>query len=142
MWLAAGGFYGVNEIDCICEDCLSGGKLKELELVTNQAFEGSIEEIEGIIYRTPPLPTWQDKKWPFINGQYCVFEKLASKADFDSKEEFYQSFTTTEKEDTDLQWLWDTLTDKIVTNLQDGNFDVLIYLFTNNGKKYCTSDAS
>ncbi len=43
LWFDAGGFYGGNEIDCICDNCLADGKLKELEIETNEAFDGSAE---------------------------------------------------------------------------------------------------
>jgi len=142
LWFDAGGFYGGNEIDCICDNCLADGKLKELEIETNEAFEGSVEEQETIIYRTPALPTWQDRVWPFINGQYCVFERMASKADFVDKDEFKGSFSDFEKENSDMDWLWEMLSEKRIANHKDGNFNVSVYLFTCNGKKYCTWDAS
>jgi len=142
LWFDAGGFYGFSEIECICDDCLADGKLKELEIETNQAFEGSTEEKETIIYKTPGLPTWQDKVWPFVDGQYCVFERMASKADFKSKEEFQASFSGREQENSDLDWLWDILPDQQIANHKDGNFDVSVYLFTCNGKKICTWDAN
>lgn len=142
LWFDAVGYYGLNEIECICDSCLAEGKLKELEIETNEATEGSIEEIETIIYKTPSLPTWQDREWPYVNNQYCVFERMASKEDFHSKEEFKGSFMGSDIESTDFNWLWAILPEKKIANLKEGNFDVSVYLFTLSGKKYCTWDAS
>lgn len=142
LWFDAGGFYGINEIECICDDCLADGKLKKLEIETNGASEGNAEEKEIIIYKTPALPTWQDRIWPFVNGRYCVFERMASKTDFEGKEEFKCSFSDSDKENSDLDWLWDMLPEKRIANHKEGNFDVSVYLFSCDGKKYCTWDAS
>jgi uncharacterized protein CbrC (UPF0167 family) len=142
IWFDAGGFYGINEIECICDSCLSEGTLRELEIETNEASDGTDEEKDEIIYRTPALPTWQDRIWPFVNGQYCVFERIASKADFENEEDFKSSFLDRDRENADLEWLWSILPEKRIANYKDGNFDVSVYLFTCNGKKYCTWDAN
>ena len=142
LWFDAGGFYGTNEIECICDDCLASGKLKELEIETNEASQGPPEEIETIIYKTPALPTWQDRVWPYIDGSYCVFERMASKADFKDKYEFQGSFSHDDKEQSDLEWLWNILPDKKINNHREGNFDVSVYLFTLGNKKHCTWDAN
>ena len=142
LWFEAGGFYGINEIKCICHNCLSEGKLKNLEIETNQASEGTTEEIEAIIYRTPALPTWQDRIWPYVEGQYCVFERIASKEDFESEKEFLNSFSENDKENSDLEWLWKILPDRRIVNHLDGNYDVSVYLFTYGDTKYCKWDAS
>jgi len=141
-WFDAGGWYGTNEIECICDTCLLEGKLKELEIETNEAFEGSTAEKEIIIYKTPALPTWQHRIWPFVEGSYCIFERLASKADFENKEEFKHSFSESDKENSDIDWLWEVLPEKRVNNYKEGNYGVSIYLFTSNGKKHCTWDAN
>lgn len=142
IWFDAGGYNGSNEIDCICDKCLSNGELKKLDIESNEASEGSIEEIETIIYMTPSLPTWQDNVWPFIEGEYCIFEKIASKKDFRDKEEFVNSFSDSDKADSDLNWLWDILPEQQIRNLKEGNFDVSVYLFTSNGKNVCIWDAN
>lgn len=142
LWFDAGGFYGINEIECICDSCLLAGGLKELEIETNEAQDGSSEDIETIIYKTPSLPTWQDRVWPFVNNSCCTFEKIASRTDFESKEEFQTSFSESDKIDSDLDWLWETLPDKPITSHKDGNYNVSVYLFTCDSKKYCTWDAS
>ena len=141
VWFDAGGFYGIDEIECICEECLAAGKLKDLEIEANEASKGSPEEAEEIIYATPALPTWQDRIWPYVDGNYCVFERIASKEDFDSKDEFKASFPSKVAEHSDLDWIWEILPDKRVKNYRQGG-DVTVYLFSNNGKKYCKWDAN
>lgn len=142
LWFDAGGFYGINEIECICENCMAGGKLKELEIETNEAFEGAEEDKEEIIFRTPALPVWQSREWPFIDGKCCVFERMASKADFSNKEVFKESVLPSDREGSDLDWLWEAMPDKKIKNHKEGNFDVSVYLFSLNGKKYTSWDAS
>ena len=108
------GFRGINEIECICHECLSNGKLKTLEITSNEAYGGSDKDTEIIEYRTPPLPTWQDIEWPCINGEYYTFERIASKKDFDNKEEFINSFSDEDKEGSDLDWIWCHLAKTII----------------------------
>jgi len=67
---------------------------------------------------------------------------MASKSDFESKEEFKASFSDSDKASSDLEWLWDVLPDERIANHKAGNFDVSVYLFTCDGKKYCTWDSS
>jgi len=142
LWFDAGGFYGVNKIECICDECLLAGKLIDLGIETNEAYQGSDEDREIINYKTPALPTWQDREWLFVNDEGCIFECVASKADYDSKDEFVASFLPEDSDNTDFDWLWDMLTDKKIANHKAGNFNVSVYLFTLNGKKYSTWDAS
>lgn len=142
LWFDAGGFYGEHEIDCICDSCLSAGKLKELEIEINQVLEGEGVEKDVILYQTPALPTWQDRFWPFIDGEYCIFERMASKEDFLSQEEFKNSFSEFDKDSTDLEWLWSILPERRIDNHVDGNFDVSVYLFTRGNKKHCIWDAN
>ncbi len=112
VWHDAGGFYGINEIECICDSCLLDGKLKELEIETNEAIYGTDEDKAEIIYRTPALPVWQSRMWPAVNGKYCIFERMAAKADFSSKQEFKDSVIPLDREDSDLDWLWEAMPEK------------------------------
>ncbi|MCX7545014.1 CbrC family protein [Marinicella gelatinilytica] len=142
IWFDAGGFYGEKEIDCICDECLIAGKLENLGIETNEAFGDDENKTNIIIYNTPALPTWQNRVWPYVNGDYCVFERLASKADFINKNEFINSFSAEDEEQTDLDWLWQTLPNNRITNHLEGNFNVSVYLFTCQDRKYCTWDVS
>ena len=143
IWLDGCGFYGSATIECICDTCLSEGKLQALNIETNEAFYGTAEQQTEIIFRTPALPTWQDRNWPFRDGDYCVFEKIASKLDFADKAEFISSFSDEDQQNSDLSDIWERyLSDKRITSIRDGNYDISIYLFTRNGRKHCTWDAS
>jgi uncharacterized protein CbrC (UPF0167 family) len=110
IWFDAGGYSGQNEIICICDECLSLGKLVPLDISANQTnIESPNSDV--INYCTPSLPSWQDQVWPYIDGDYCVFEKLASKLDFLDKDEFKQSFSDDDQNTSDFDWLWDMLPD-------------------------------
>jgi len=142
IWFSAGGFTGSSDIDCICDNCLANGALEELEIYSNEAVGGDAKETNIIMHRTPALPTWQDTLWPCVDGEYCVFERIASKEDFLSLSEFRDSLFSHGKENTDIEWLWALMPDIKVKNHIEGNFNVSVYLFTNKGKKYCIWDAS
>ena len=62
LWFDAGGFYGSNKIECICDKCFLAGKLIDLGIETNDTYHGSKEDRETISYKTPSLPTWQDRE--------------------------------------------------------------------------------
>mmetsp|Transcript_23596 Transcript_23596/g.33103 ORF Transcript_23596/g.33103 Transcript_23596/m.33103 type:complete len:247 (-) Transcript_23596:279-1019(-) len=144
IWLDGGGLYGEQEIDCICDKCLVQGKLKELGITTNEASAQDSSKNDIIEYCTPPLPTWQDRLWPYQENDYCIFEKIASKTDFTSKDEFLHSFSQEDQDMCDLDDIWENyVIDAPITSIQDGNYDTSIYLFTtSSGKKYCTMDAN
>ncbi|PTY38442.1 hypothetical protein BGP77_12075 [Saccharospirillum sp. MSK14-1] len=139
-WFDAASFYGVHEIACICDRCLAAGKLEPLGIATNEALGSNTEDLKTIIHRTPPLPTWQDQIWPIMNGEYCVFEKIASKTDFDNKAAFTGAFSKEDQTSTDLDWLWNKLPEEPVANLAQGNFTVSVYLFSCHGIQLCTWD--
>lgn len=142
LWFDASVFHGEEEIDSICDDCLADGKLESLQIETNTAYGADKLETNIIRYRTPSLPTWQETHWPQFNGEYCIFERFASKADFASKDEFVNSFTAEDQATSNLDWLWKTLPNKRIRNHKDGNFDVTVYLFTCENQKLCIWDAN
>ncbi len=140
-------FVGSEDIECICSECLKSGELIKLNICTNDIdssdLDQSISDLSNeICYQTPALPTWQDMMWPFVDGDYCVFEKLASKLDFVNKEEFINSFSEEDKQNSNLDDLWGDLPDKKITNLKNGNYNMSVYLFTSKGKKICKWDAN
>ncbi len=150
----AGSFVGENDIECICPKCLAEGKLIELDIQTNDVNLEHVSEAisdtkefddltNTIVYMTPKLPTWQEIFWPFEDGKFLTFEKIASKLDFDNDKEMFKScFSKEDQESIDLNWLWDVLPDHEIKNLEQGNYDISVYLFSNGNKKYCIFDAN
>lgn len=137
----AGGYSGINDIECICASCLQGGRLIDLEIEPNMIFDNGSEAAKTIIYKTPALPTWQDIAWPTIEGQYPVFECIASKQDFRNKQDFLDCFVEDDQTKKDVEWLWDSLPDKKLISYKEGN-DVSVYLFTLGNQKYWVWDAN
>lgn len=141
VWFDTGGYAGVEDIDCICSGCLKSGKLIELEIEPNLNFDDGSEAAKTITYKTPSLPTWQDTTWPIIDGEFPVFECIASTQDFKNKEEFLDSFIENDQKKKDIEWIWDALPEKVLNNYQEGG-DLSVYLFILNGKKYWVWDAN
>lgn len=92
----AGPFYGPRDIEFVCEECLATGRLKGLDIATNQGDIDSLrEQVRGfhqqlrddecerlvrdrtaeLEHQTPSHITWQDFFWPAHCGDYCCFIK-------------------------------------------------------------------
>jgi len=97
-----GPYYGIEEVEFVCEECLVGGKLAEHDLTTNEGelrtlVEQLTERLPGespeqitemarqrkaeLEQRTPHLSTWQDFFWPAHCGDYCQYLKVVGKKD-------------------------------------------------------------
>lgn len=137
----SGGYAGVNDIECICAECLKSGCLIDLEIEPNMIFDDGSEAVQIITYKTPALPTWQDTVWPTIDGQYPIFECIASKQDFDDKQEFLNCFIEEDQTKEDIEWLWDALPEKKLASYKEGG-DVTVYLFGLGNKKAWVWDAN
>lgn len=95
-------YYGDEDINFVCEDCLLSGKLKEKGNEANEGhrfiLERQLKKIypdkserdiktlvnqrtEEIIYRTPHLTTFQEFSWPVHCGDYCCFIMEAGRSD-------------------------------------------------------------
>lgn len=149
-------YYGRTEIERICAKCLKNGSLISLDISVNNINEQDLINYFGeslkasefgnqIVYMTPKLPTWQDIEWPFKNGEFGVFEKIASKLDFkgeNPKQIFKNSFSPSEQESSDLDYLWDTLPNQAIKDIDSGSYDISIYLFKFGNEQFCTWDAS
>jgi uncharacterized protein CbrC (UPF0167 family) len=140
-----GHLHGIEQIDAVCLDCLAAGRLIDLDISTNQIAPNQIqpdserEEVSNeIMYRTPLVPTWQDFFWPVKNGVPFKFIKIASKLDYDSREQFLASLFDCEP-DPDL---WDMLPDHRITNVKEGQYDISFYLFEHSGDKLTIWDAN
>lgn len=137
----AGGYSAIHNIECICSKCLKAGALVELEIKPNMNFNDGSEAAKTITYKTPALPTWQDTLWPMIDGQFPVFECIASVEDFNDKEEFLNSFIGSDQTKDDIEWLWDALPRKKLNHYNEGG-DISVYLFSLHGKKCWVWDAN
>ncbi|WP_417440857.1 CbrC family protein [Idiomarina sp.] len=136
-----GGYAGINDIDCICTDCLKAGALIELGIEPNMNFDDGSKAAETITYKTPALPTWQDIGWPMVAGEFPVFDCIASAEDFSDKTEFLNAFIEEAQKIEDIEWLWDRLPKKKLKHYSEGG-DISVYLFTLKGKKYWIWDAN
>lgn len=97
-----GPFYGEEEIEFICEDCLKNGAIVEFGATTNDGDMESLREqiaeqnptlgaddvakqverkFAALTEQTPPMATHAPLLWPAHCGDFCVYEKEAGKAD-------------------------------------------------------------
>lgn len=142
VWFDASGFYGSQEIECICDNCLEAGKLIDLDIYTNaDVYGGNQEATNTVMYKTPKLPSWQDIVWPSIDDEYCVFERFASKEDFDDFDDFQKACSKADDGNSDLNFLWKSMPNKRIKNYNEGP-DLTVYLFSYEGTKYCIWDAN
>ncbi len=144
---------GEASIDSVCFECLRDGKLIDLDLSLNDvdlkrigACIPDVEEREDltnqIIYCTPPLPTWQDTWWPFVDGDFCTFLKIASKRDFKGQNEFIATVHDEYKELNDPEELWSFLPNREIRNLSEGQYNVSVYLFQRGNRLVTIWDAN
>lgn len=90
-----GPFYGErDDIERVCEECLAAGRLRDLDLETNEgdsaalraslaALRPELNEVERerigrerddeVRHMTPHVVTWQDFIWPVHCGDYCRY---------------------------------------------------------------------
>ncbi|HBG08194.1 MAG: hypothetical protein A2075_02125 [Geobacteraceae bacterium GWC2_58_44] len=148
-----GGFYGDRKIEAICPNCLKEGKLIDLEISTNEVTVPDLAEQLGskelaqeltviIEHCTPPLPTWQDKEWPFKDGDFCKFIKIASQSDFSNPEELFDAIDESLRFDHSATAFWEMLPEAEITCIEDGNYDTSFYLFMAGRNKIVTWDCN
>ena len=152
----AEAFYGTEDINSICPDCLLSGQLNDKNIFT---CNGDIEElkqqlktlnptltdieIENIAHykttelekTTPHLVTWQDWGWPCADGDYCKFIGFGSKPFYKNlatdlpTEGFFKKSFYDNSSDTDYLWK-EVLPDKEIKNFEDSNkYGTLFYVF-------------
>ncbi len=144
--------YGGEAITAVCFDCLDGGKLIDRDVSTNSVDLKQVCNAVGdelaynlagrILYRTPNLPTWQDTHWPFVEGDFATFIKIASKVDFIDQYHFNDTILTDGILEPDPDWQWEMLPDHPVTTLKEGQYDVSIYLFRRKDRLLTIWDAN
>ena len=100
-----GPFYGEEDLDFVCEECLASGRLAEHDVFANSADKRTLywqikvaepllseEEIEALVngktaeveQRTPHIVSWQDIEWPAHCRDYACFVKEAGKPDLNA----------------------------------------------------------
>ncbi len=155
----AADFDGEESITAICEDCLSGGKLRERDIFT---CEGDISELQEQLHKlkpdkspaavirrageltddlertTPKIVSKQQWYWPCAGGDYCIFIGYGSKAlyhqlapDSDGEEFFKNSMYHTVEDLSDVDELWeDSLPDAAIDSLETTvGMKTLFYVF-------------
>ena len=155
----AESFYGEDKINAICPECLTTGRLLEVDSFTcNGDIDGlrrqliemhpdmSNAEIEQLTLQktsllertTPPLITWQDWEWPCADGDYCrfigygsqpLYERLATTGS--GEELFKDSFYPGLEDDVEVDDLWESvLPENEIHDFQDSSeMDTLFYVF-------------
>ena len=161
-------FYIEEEVDAICEDCLKGGRLPEIGACANDAdVEQLFDQLEALFpektteellkeakiktdeleLRTPPLVSWQEWKFPAIDGDYAQFVCFGSKRDYnkfasdgDGKKLLADSIIEELLEFTDVDAIWKTLPDKQIKTVEQSNdYPLLVYIFKSlHTEKYVT----
>ncbi len=137
--LDGGHLYGVDDVDAVCFGCVQRGALIERDISTNSVNLDEVRNALGddaaeslsntIMYCTPKLPSWQDTFWPFVDGDFATFVKIASKIDFVDQKQFTDSILPDGISEPDPDWQWDMLPDHPIRNIKEGQYDMSIYLF-------------
>ena len=125
-----GPYYGVEEIDFVCEPCLVAGRLAERDATTNDghATVADPERRAELEQRTPQLSTWQDWLWPAHCGDFCRFEleagqrELVAAAPDGDGPGFLAAHL--DPSEAPLEWTWVP-----PTLAGEGGFEVGVYLF-------------
>jgi len=149
----AQGFYGTQPLHAICSACLKGGRLADVGASTNEVAMAELVRLLGseerahelrveIECRTPALPTWQDRRWPLVGGEFPRFIKIASRPDCIDPEDLLASIPEEFRFGHDAQGLWDMLPEAPITSIADGNYDTSFYLFSSSKGKLCTWDSN
>lgn len=97
-----GPFFGEEDIEFICEECLKNGEIVEIGATTNDGDMESLREqmaelqpaltqeqvakevekkFAALAEQTPPMATHAPLLWPAHCGDFCVFVKEAGRAD-------------------------------------------------------------
>ncbi|GAB3931300.1 CbrC family protein [Larkinella terrae] len=154
----ADAFYGEDEIESICPDCLATGRLYERDSYTCQGDLAELKrqlqdrnpdlskaEVDDLADQktlelektTPPLITWQDWDWPCIDGDYGRFIGYGSKpfytqlsTETDAQTLFEKSIYYALADDSDADELWKDVPQKTVNDYKtSSDYSTLFYVF-------------
>ena len=74
-----GPFYAIEEVDCLCPECIASGKAAE-KFDGEFQDEASLEEgtddeekLDELLHRTPGYHGWQQEYWRAHCGDFCAF---------------------------------------------------------------------
>jgi uncharacterized protein len=150
-----GPFYGPQDVDRVCEQCLATGRLLDIEGSANEGDAARVREQLAQLHpdlaadqvdalaqartvevetRTPHLVTWQSFFWPVHCGDYCCFLREAGKPDLRklapdrNGRAFLRAHLYNEDEDTGIEYLWEQLRPDSPTS-QGESYTVGVYLF-------------
>jgi uncharacterized protein CbrC (UPF0167 family) len=154
----ASTYYGEEEYNAFCFECVSKGCLEEVDATAidpgikslrDQIIEknpmmanGEIEKLvmvktKELSFFTPMFPSWQDFLWPAHCGDYCQFIRLAGQADFNElaldgngKEFFRNTLQEDLKNNTNIDDIWVDLKKDSVNGITDNdNWSPMAYIF-------------
>lgn len=154
----ASAFYGTEELNAICPECLATGKLygkdvstcngdiaelrRQLKVYHPALSNSDIDRIaqqktEELEKTTPHLVTWQDWDWPCLEGEYCTFIGYGSKGLYNrisnngsEKDVFFNSLYGDLKEVSDTEQLWVDMPVQEINSYEESNdYPTLFYVF-------------
>jgi uncharacterized protein len=121
-----GPYYGVENVEFVCEECLVSGALEKRDLKTNTGEAGPRDERRRELeHRTPHLVTWQDLYWPVHCDDFCRFEREVGQREL-VDEDFFRTHLHPELQEYDIGW--DELPPQGPTSRTESN-SPSVYLF-------------
>lgn len=150
-------FYGEAIVDAVCYRCLKDGKLEGTGIFANDAdvealFDQMLalnpdkpkaellieakSKINEIELRTPPILSWDDWKFPALDGDFCEFISFTSKPelnelaeDGDGKRFLMEHLRIDEENLINPEIVWYQLSDTKINVIEQTNHNCLCYLF-------------
>lgn len=150
-------FYGENIVDAICFKCVKNGKLENTGIFANDADVESLFDqmlalnpdtpkeqllaeakvkINEIELRTPPILSWEDWKFPALDGDFCEFVSFTSReelnelaVDGNGKQFLIDHLRVDEDNLINPEIVWYQLSEKKIVSIEQTNHDCLCYLF-------------
>ena len=158
-------FYGEKVVDAICWKCLKNGRLEDEGIFANDAdVEGLFYQmlalnpdvpksellasakakINEVEFRTPPILSWLDWKFPALDGDFCEFISFTSKQELnelaengDGKQFLIDHLRVDDDNLINPEIVWYQLSDNKIESIEQTNYDCLCYLFQSRvSKKY------